>query len=315
MSGRRDQPPRIGLAYMTSQVGALVAQRFAEALEPRGLKPPHVAVLRMLGRHAEQTQRALSSLLGIFPSQLVGLLDDLEGRGLIARRPTANDRRAYAVALTARGVRELARVVEITAALDASFFAALEPEAKRTLASLLERVAEAQWLSWGAHPTLRQLRNTAPKEESVSLTFSTKIHQEPGRSVTGIIVPAEILEALGAGKKPAVVVTVNGYEYRSTIATMGGRSMISLSAEHRQGAGVVGGQKVEVGLALDVAPKTTVIPDDLRRALDAAGLVDRFEAAAPSKRKEWVRQVETAKAEATRARRVEKVVDELGGGR
>ena len=59
-----------------------------------------------------------------------------------------------------------------------------------------------------------------------------------GKTATGIRVPPEVVEALGASKRPAVSVTINGYTYRSTVAVMGGEFMLPLSAEHRGGAGV-----------------------------------------------------------------------------
>jgi hypothetical protein len=63
------------------------------------------------------------------------------------------------------------------------------------------------------------------------------------------------MEALGSGRRPAVRVTINGYSYRSTVASLGGKSMVGLSAEHRAGAGVAGGDEVEVDLELDTAPR------------------------------------------------------------
>jgi hypothetical protein len=141
--------------------------------------------------------------------------------------------------------------------------------------------------------------------------FITKIHIEGSRNVTGIVVPPAVVEALGRGKRPPVKVTLNGYKYRSTIASMGGRFMISLSAEHREGAGVRGGEEVEVHLELDAEPRTTVLPDDLKAALVRARLLAAFEQLAPSRRKELVRQVESAKAPETRARRIAKIVEAL----
>src|SRR5215208_5535273 len=100
------------------------------------------------------------------------------------------------------------------------------------------------------------------------MRFRTTIVQS-GKTATGIEVPDEVMEALGSGKRPAVKVTLNGYSYRSTAATVGGRSMVGLSAEHRAGAGVAGGDEVEVDLELDTAPREVAVPDDLAAALDA----------------------------------------------
>eukprot|EP01035_Chromulina_nebulosa_P052094 gene52094-71007_t len=82
------------------------------------------------------------------------------------------------------------------------------------------------------------------------------------------IVPPEIVEALGAGKKPAVNVTVNGFAYRSTIATMGGKFMIAFSSDKRAATGLKGGDAITVTLELDEAPRTMAVPPDLQAALD-----------------------------------------------
>jgi hypothetical protein len=142
-------------------------------------------------------------------------------------------------------------------------------------------------------------------------TFVTRLHREKGRDVCGIVVPAEILEALGGGRRPAVKVTLGGYSYRSTVGSMGGKSMISLSAAHRAAAGLAGSERLEVRLELDTQQRLTPLPDDLRSALVRAGKLAAFEEAAPSRRREHVRQVETAKAPATRARRIARIVEAL----
>ncbi|MEN0130722.1 MAG: YdeI/OmpD-associated family protein [Brevundimonas sp.] len=140
-------------------------------------------------------------------------------------------------------------------------------------------------------------------------TYRTVLAQT-GNNV-GIVVPEDVVLALGAGKRPPVVVTLNGYTYRSTVAPMGGRYLVSVSAAVRAEAGVAGGEEHEVTLELDDQPRTVEVPDDLATALADAGVRAAFDAAAPSRRKEWVRGVVEAKAEATRARRVVAVVDAL----
>ena len=86
---------------------------------------------------------------------------------------------------------------------------------------------------------------------------------------TGIEVPPDVIEALGAGRKPAVTVTVNGYEYRSTVAVMGGRHLIPFSSDKRAATGIQGGDPIVVDLEVDTAPRTVEVPDDLGAALDA----------------------------------------------
>ncbi|MDQ2698806.1 MAG: DUF1905 domain-containing protein, partial [Actinomycetota bacterium] len=103
---------------------------------------------------------------------------------------------------------------------------------------------------------------------------------------TGIEVPPEVIEALGAGRKPPVKVTVNGYEYRSTVAVMGGRYLISFSSDKRAATGIKGGDPIVVDLEVDTAPRTVQVPADLAAALDAAhGARDAFDALSPSARK------------------------------
>lgn len=142
-------------------------------------------------------------------------------------------------------------------------------------------------------------------------TFKTRLWQEEGSNNTGIVVPKENVEALGAGKKPPVDVTVNGYTYKSTVAVMGGQYMLPFASEHRKNTGIQGGDAIEVTLVLDDKPRVFEVPDVLAAALDAAGLRAKFDAASPSKRKEWVRQVSDAKSDETRDRRVAKVITEL----
>jgi hypothetical protein len=143
-------------------------------------------------------------------------------------------------------------------------------------------------------------------------TFSTAIVQAEGKNATGIRVPAEAIAALGTHKKPKVVVNLNGYSYRSTVAAYGDVFMIPLSAEHRDAAGVQANDVVEVTIELDTEPRTVEVPDDLATALaEKVGAAAAFEALSPSARKEYVRQVESAKAPETRARRIANIVAKL----
>src|ERR687889_586299 len=100
------------------------------------------------------------------------------------------------------------------------------------------------------------------------MRFTTTIEQA-GKTATGIRVPDEIVEALGAGKRPPVRITINGYSYRSTVAVMAGVYMVGLSAENRAGARAGGGDEVEVEIELDAAPREVSVPPDLAAALDA----------------------------------------------
>ncbi len=143
-------------------------------------------------------------------------------------------------------------------------------------------------------------------------TFETTL-TATGGTTTGIVVPDDAIDALGAGRKPAVVVTVNGYSYRSTVAVMGGRFMVGVSAEHRKGAGVAAGDAIDVRLVLDTAPREIVVPDDLAAALNASPSAKAaFDALSYSRKRGFVEPVEAAKTPETRARRIAKVVADLG---
>ncbi len=147
------------------------------------------------------------------------------------------------------------------------------------------------------------------------MRFRTTI-QQTGTNTTGIPVPDDVVAALGSGKRPAVTVMVNGYSYRSTVASMGGVSMISLSAEHRAGAGVAGGDEVEVDLELDTAPREVTVPDDLAAALDAEPAARAtFDGLSHSNKSWHVLQVTGAKTDETRQRRIAKSVETLRQGR
>ena len=135
-----------------------------------------------------------------------------------------------------------------------------------------------------------------------------------GKTATGIQVPDEVVEQLGSGKRPPVVVTLAGYTYRTTVAPMGGAFWIPLAAEHREAAGVAADQEVDVTVELDTAPRTADLPDDLSAAMDDAART-AFDGLAPSHQKEWVRWVTEAKQPETRAARIEKTVDGLRAGK
>ena len=140
-------------------------------------------------------------------------------------------------------------------------------------------------------------------------TFTTNI-KGIGNN-TGIEVPAKNIAELGESKKPAVKVMLGNYSYQSTVAVMGGKFMIPLSKAHREAAGLKANDKVTVTLELETTARTITVPDDLAKALTKAGISKTFETLAPSKRKEFVRQVEDAKTQETRERRIAKIITEL----
>lgn len=134
-------------------------------------------------------------------------------------------------------------------------------------------------------------------------TFRAEL-QLNGKTATGIEVPPEVIDELGAGKRPAVAVTIGSATFSTTLGVMGGRTWIPVSAERRKAAGVEAGQVLDVEIAIDTEPKVIEVPDDLAAALDAAGARAAFEALAPSHRKEHVRAIAEAKKPETRERRI-----------
>ena len=137
-----------------------------------------------------------------------------------------------------------------------------------------------------------------------------------GKTATGIPVPPEVVEGLGAGKRPAVRVTLRGYTYRSTIAPLGGEFMLPVSAEVREHAGVAAGDTVDVEVTLDTAPREITVPPDFAAALDADPEARRFfDGLSYSNRQRFVLSVADAKTPETRQRRIAKAVSTLHEGR
>jgi hypothetical protein len=147
------------------------------------------------------------------------------------------------------------------------------------------------------------------------MRFHTTILQS-GKTATGIRVPDEVVEALGAGKRPAARVTIRGYTYRSTVAVMGGAYMVGVNADNRAGAGVAGGDEVDVDIELDTAPREITVPDDFAIALDAEPNARRtFDGLSYSNKSWHVLQVEGAKTDETRQRRIARSIEALREGR
>jgi hypothetical protein len=129
-------------------------------------------------------------------------------------------------------------------------------------------------------------------------------------------VPPEVVEALGAGKRPRVRVTLGGYTYRSSVAVLGGRFMVGVSAEHRAGAGVAGGDEVDVEIELDTEAREVTVPSDLATALDAEPAArETFDRLSYSNKSWHVLQIEGARTEETRQRRIARSIEALREGR
>jgi uncharacterized protein DUF1905/bacteriocin resistance YdeI/OmpD-like protein len=143
--------------------------------------------------------------------------------------------------------------------------------------------------------------------EPKSATFETTVAAAGNN--TGIEVPPEVIEQLGAGKRPPVLVDVNGYQYRSTAAVMGGRHMIGISAAVRAATGLAGGDPIRVTLTVADTPREVVVPADFAAALAGAdGTADFFGTLSNSLQRYHVDTINAAKTDGTRTRRIEKAV-------
>jgi hypothetical protein len=147
-----------------------------------------------------------------------------------------------------------------------------------------------------------------------SVTFSTAVAATGNN--TGIVVPAEVIEQLAAGKRPSVLVSLDGYEYRTTAGVMGGRHMISVSAAVRKATGLKGGDQVRVTLTVADAPREVNVPADFAAALAAderAGTF--FSGLSNSMQRYHVDNINAAKSADTRQRRIDKAIALFGEGK
>ena len=147
------------------------------------------------------------------------------------------------------------------------------------------------------------------------MRFRTTILQS-SKTATGIEVPPDVVASLGSGKQPLVRVTINGFTYRSAVAVMGGVFMVGVSADNRVGAGVKGGDEVDVDIELDTEPRTVEVPPELATALDADPAAKAtFEKLSPSNKGWHVSQVTGTNNPETRQRRIEKQIAALHAGK
>jgi len=147
------------------------------------------------------------------------------------------------------------------------------------------------------------------------MRFRTTI-QLSGKTATGIELPAEVVAGLGAGKRPAVRVTIRGHTYRSTVAPRGDRYLVGVSAESRESAGVGAGDEVQVDIELDTERREVAVPSDFAEALEQDADARRFfDGLSYSQRRWFVFGIEEAKKPETRQRRIDKAISRLGEGK
>lgn len=149
-------------AFLLAQLGAHAAARFAARVSRLKLAPAHSGILFILRSAPAITQQELATRLGMVPSRLVTLLDELESRGLIERRRNQEDRRRHAVLLTQQGHECLQKIGQISREHERSLLHALTPGEQRQLGAMLQRVADEQGLTRGVHPGYKTIRSGEP---------------------------------------------------------------------------------------------------------------------------------------------------------
>jgi DNA-binding MarR family transcriptional regulator len=140
------------LGLLLSQLGTHAALSFGRKIKGFGISPPHVGILRWIRDHAGENQRQLATHLGVLPSRLVLLLDELETKSLVTRQRSAEDRRNQQLLLSKKGSRLLDKVEIIAAAHEADLSSALTESERETLIDLCAKLAAHRGVTPHGHP-------------------------------------------------------------------------------------------------------------------------------------------------------------------
>ena len=151
-------------AFLLAQLGAHAADRFAQRLGALQLSPADAGILRLLRMAAGISQQELSVRLQLHPSRLVAILDNLERRQLVERKPNPQDRRLYSLHLTNEGREILGQIGKLAREHQEALLSALSGEDRTKLAELLQRVADEQGLTRGVHPGYQRLGKLKPAD-------------------------------------------------------------------------------------------------------------------------------------------------------
>lgn len=146
-----------GAAFLLAQLGAHAADCFAERIKILGISAPHAGILRLIAATPSYNQLSLGKKLGVFPSRMVILIDQLVDNGLVERKRSETDRRQSTLILTKKGTHVLERLSGLAAEHESDFCAALTHEEKSTLASLCRKIVAQQGLTPDVHPGYRKL--------------------------------------------------------------------------------------------------------------------------------------------------------------
>ena len=148
---------RGGVAFLLAQLGHHAAEKFSERIAVLDLTPPHAGILRAVAAAPGRSQQALSTQLGLLPSRVVAFVDDLEDRGYLERRPNPDDRRQYALYLTAAGKELMGKLSRLARQHDRAITSGLSESQRAQLYDLLATLATQQGLTPGIHPGYRRL--------------------------------------------------------------------------------------------------------------------------------------------------------------
>jgi DNA-binding MarR family transcriptional regulator len=155
MNARKSRP--CGAAFLLAQLGAHAADRFGERIAGLEITPPHAGILRFIARTPACNQQALAKRLGVLPSRMVILIDELAAKGLVERKRSTQDRRHSALVLTAKGERTLQKLSRIAADHETDLLAALTKKEREQLAALGQKIVQQQGLTPDVHPGYRKL--------------------------------------------------------------------------------------------------------------------------------------------------------------
>ena len=131
--------------------------------------------------------------------------------------------------------------------------------------------------------------------------------ESTGGHTAGFRIPDEVVDGLGAGRRPKVVATVGTHTWRSSIARMGDAFWLGMSAANREAAGVAAGDTLDLEVVLDDAPRSVEVPAEL------APVADAWSRLSYTNQRRIAEGIASAKKPETRAARVAKALAELGG--
>jgi DNA-binding MarR family transcriptional regulator len=160
-----DRAPQT-LAFLLSQVGIHASKRFAERIAAAGLNPPLFRVLNLVDAAEGRSQQAIGAAIEVPPSRMVALVDELEQRGLVERRPDPKDRRVRALFVTAKGRRCLLKGREIAKAHEEELTRDMPAADRKRLIDLLQQIVDQQAIGPGVHPGLSGRGAAEPSDAS-----------------------------------------------------------------------------------------------------------------------------------------------------